>query len=130
MTSTDVSTAVPPLSHYGLYPNVAAQKFVDAPCPEFADAGGVEKLFGIRRSLAFRLLADNEIRGVSIRQRGRIRGKRLFDCASIREFLSRNVDRGPECKPTSGTEEENAPAEAEPPVTDHQPTAAKKDLTW
>jgi hypothetical protein len=63
--------------------------------PEFADAVGVEKHFGIRRSLAFRLLAEHKIRGVSIRQKGRLRGKRLFDCASIRKFLLANVDREP-----------------------------------
>jgi|SRR5258708_2931741 hypothetical protein len=67
-------------------------------CPEFLDADGIEKHFGIRRSLLFRLLAENQIRGVSIRQRGRLRGKRLFDCASIRDFLRSNIDRGPELK--------------------------------
>ena len=64
--------------------------------PEFLDAEGVEKHFGIRRSLLFRLLAENRIRGVSIRQKGRLRGKRLFDCSSIRKFLLSNVDREPE----------------------------------
>jgi hypothetical protein len=64
--------------------------------PEFLDAVGVEKLFGIRRSLLFRLLAEKQIRGVSIRQKGRLRGKRLFDCASIRKFLLSNVDREPD----------------------------------
>jgi hypothetical protein len=63
--------------------------------PEFLDAVGVEKHFGIRRSLLFRLLAEKQIRGVSIRQKGRLRGKRLFDCASIRKFLLSNVDREP-----------------------------------
>jgi hypothetical protein len=64
--------------------------------PEFLDAEGVEKHFGLRRSLLFRLLAENKIRGVSIRQTGRLRGKRLFDCSSIRSFLLSNVDRDPE----------------------------------
>ena len=64
--------------------------------PEFLDAEGVEQHFGIRRALLWRLLAENRIRGVSIRQRGRTRGKRLFDCASIRQFLFSNVDRGPD----------------------------------
>ena len=63
--------------------------------PEFLDAEGVEKHFGIRKSLLFRLLAERQIRGVSIRQRGRLRGKRLFDCESIRKFLLANVDREP-----------------------------------
>jgi hypothetical protein len=61
--------------------------------PEFLDAEGVEKCFGIRRAMLWRLLAENRIRGVSIRQQGRLRGKRLFDCASIRAFLLSNVER-------------------------------------
>jgi hypothetical protein len=59
--------------------------------PEFLDAIGVEKHFGIRRSLLFRLLAEKQIRGVSIRQKGRLRGKRLFVYASIRKFLLSNA---------------------------------------
>lgn len=64
--------------------------------PEFLDAEGVEEYFGLRRSLLFRLLQENKIRGVSIRQTGRLRGKRLFDCSSIRRFLLSNVDRDPD----------------------------------
>jgi hypothetical protein len=64
--------------------------------PEFLDAEGVEKHFGIRRSLLFRLLAENQIRGVSIRKTGRLRGKRLFDCSSIRALLLSNIDRCPQ----------------------------------
>jgi hypothetical protein len=67
--------------------------------PEFLDASGVEEYFGIRRSLLFRLLAENKIRGVSIRQRGRLRGKRLFCVSSIRDLLNANVDRGPDSRP-------------------------------
>lgn len=63
--------------------------------PEFLDAAGVEKHFGIRKSLLFRLLAENRVRGISIRKRGRLRGKRLFECSSIRKFLLANVDREP-----------------------------------
>jgi hypothetical protein len=98
--------------------------------PEFLDAQGVERFFGLRRSLLFRLLANNDIRAVSIRKRGRVRGKRLFDCNSIRSFLNENVDRGPEFKPTSGSEQENAQAEAEQPALSHQPVAAKKLFDW
>jgi hypothetical protein len=70
--------------------------------PEFLDAEGVEKHFGIRRSLLFRLLAENRIRGVSIRKTGRLRGKRLFDCSSIRELLRSNIDRCPQSERPSG----------------------------
>ena len=55
--------------------------------PEFVDCKGLERLFGIRRSLAYELVNRNSIRSVSIRRRGAVRGKRLFDVDSVREFL-------------------------------------------
>jgi len=66
------------------------------PSPEFLDLGGVRQYLGIRQSLAYRLLAERKIRAVSIRQRGRTRGKRLFDVASIRAYLRANVDVDPD----------------------------------
>jgi hypothetical protein len=64
-----------------------------ASAPEFLDADGVEAHFGLKKSLLYRLLADNKIRAVSIRQRGTVRGKRLFDCSSIRRLLNASVDK-------------------------------------
>jgi hypothetical protein len=61
--------------------------------PEFLDADGVETNFGLKKSILYRLLSENRIRAVSIRKRGTTRGKRLFDCGSIRRFLNANVDR-------------------------------------
>jgi hypothetical protein len=55
--------------------------------PEFVDCKGLEAGWGIKRSLAYSLLADGLIRGVSLRRRGQLRGKRLFDVASVRAFL-------------------------------------------
>ena len=54
---------------------------------EFIDCAGLQARFGIKRSLAYSLLADGVIRGVSLRRAGRLRGKRLFDVASVRDFL-------------------------------------------
>jgi hypothetical protein len=56
--------------------------------PEFVDCPGLQARFGIKRSLAYALLADGAIRGVSLRRRGQVRGKRLFDVASVRAFLA------------------------------------------
>lgn len=64
--------------------------------PEFANVEGVYRQFGLRQSILYRLLAEGKIRAVSIRQPGRSRGKRLFDCNSIRAFLNQNVDVDPE----------------------------------
>src|SRR5947209_19437943 len=55
--------------------------------PEFVDIPGLEARWGIKRSLAYQLLADGKIRGVSLRRRGQIRGKRLFSVNIVRQFL-------------------------------------------
>jgi hypothetical protein len=60
--------------------------------PEFLDAAGLQCRFGIKRSLAYSLLADDSIKGVSLRRRGRLRGKRLFDVASVRAFLRSQME--------------------------------------
>jgi hypothetical protein len=60
--------------------------------PEFVDCKGLEAGWGIKRSLAYALLADGKIRGVSLRRRGRLRGKRLFDVGSVREFLRTQME--------------------------------------
>jgi hypothetical protein len=64
---------------------VAASPVHDA---EFVDAPGLQARFGIKRSLAYVLLADGLISGVSLRRRGQVRGKRLFDVASVRAYLN------------------------------------------
>ena len=60
--------------------------------PEFVDCRGLESGWGIKRSLAYQLLADGKIRGVSLRRRGRSRGKRLFSVDSIRAFLREQME--------------------------------------
>ena len=64
--------------------------------PEFVDHKGLRALFGISRAHAYLLAGDGKIRSVCIRRPGAIRGKRLFDCQSIRDFLARCVDNGRE----------------------------------
>jgi hypothetical protein len=61
---------------------------------EFLDARGVEARFGLKRSLLYALLADGSIRGVSLRRHGQLRGKRLFDVASVRAFLHAQMQGG------------------------------------
>lgn len=60
--------------------------------PEFLDAAGLQSRFGIKRSLAYVLLADGSIKGVSLRRRGQVRGKRLFDVDSVRAFLRSQME--------------------------------------
>jgi hypothetical protein len=64
---------------------VAASSGVD---PEFVDIPGLQSRFGIKRSLAYLLIADGAIKSVSLRRRGALKGKRLIDVASVRDFLN------------------------------------------
>jgi hypothetical protein len=60
--------------------------------PEFVDCPGLQARFGIKRSLAYALLAEGAIKGVSLRRRGQSRGKRLFSVDSIRQFLAKQME--------------------------------------
>ena len=64
---------------------VAASWGVD---PEFIDLLGLQSRFGIKRSLAYLLIAEGAIKSVSLRRRGALKGKRLIDVASVRDFLN------------------------------------------
>lgn len=68
---------------------VAASLVNDA---ELVDAPGLQRLFSIKRSLAYSLLADGLVKGVSLRRRGQLRGKRLFDVASVRAYLASQME--------------------------------------
>ena len=72
----------------------ATPAYVAGQGPEFLDAAGLQARFGIKRSLAYTLLADGVIQGVSLRRRNQVRRKRLFSVDSIREFLRRQMQNG------------------------------------
>jgi hypothetical protein len=59
--------------------------------PEWLDALGVHARYSIRRSLLYELDKDGLIESVSLRRRGRSRGKRLFSVDSIRSFLEKQM---------------------------------------
>ena len=59
---------------------------------EFCDLEGLRTRFGIKRSLAYQLLWDKKIRGVTLRRNGRVRGKRLIDIQSVRDFLAKQPE--------------------------------------
>lgn len=61
---------------------------------EFVDALGLHLRFGIKRSLAYTLLSEGAIRGVSLRRVGQLKGKRLFDVASVRSYLKSRMEAG------------------------------------
>jgi hypothetical protein len=70
-----------------------------AASPEFVDHKGMRALFGLSRAHAYQLASEGKIRSVSLRKPGTIRGRRLFDCASIRAFFAKCADD------TTGAEE-------------------------
>lgn len=59
---------------------------------EFVDSPGAFVRFGLRRSLLYSLHREGLIRGVSLRRKGTVRGKRLWSCDSIRKFLRRRME--------------------------------------
>jgi hypothetical protein len=65
---------------------VAATWGVD---PEFVDLGGLQARFGIRRSTAYTLISEGAIRSVVLRRKGTIKGRRLVDVASVRQYIAR-----------------------------------------
>ena len=54
---------------------------------EFCDCLGAYHRFGLKRSLLYELHTQGLIEGVSLRKRGKLRGKRLWSIDSIRAFL-------------------------------------------
>lgn len=55
--------------------------------PEWARISEVTRIFGLKRSRLYQLLQSGQIKSVSLRQRGCIRGIRIINCDSVRLFL-------------------------------------------
>jgi len=60
--------------------------------PEFGRVADVTRIYGLRRGTLYNLLLDRKIRGVLLRIRGKRSGVRLFDMASVREFIRAQMD--------------------------------------
>ena len=60
--------------------------------PEFGNWRTVKSLYGFSRSYSYLLASQGLIRSVCIRKPGALKGKRLFDCASIREFIQASAE--------------------------------------
>lgn len=55
--------------------------------PEWGDAKAVQCRFGICKSTLYRLTDEGKIRSSSLRERGKLRGKRLFSMDSVAAFI-------------------------------------------
>ncbi|MGO8837291.1 MAG: hypothetical protein ACLQAH_13665 [Limisphaerales bacterium] len=62
--------------------------------PEFGRTADLQKIFGLRRGTAYNLLLDGKIKGVLLRVRGKKSGCRLWDLASVREYIRSQMDAG------------------------------------
>jgi hypothetical protein len=60
--------------------------------PEFVDAKGLRALFGISRSHGYSLAGAGLVKTVCLRRPGTTRGRRLWDCESIRTYLRTNIE--------------------------------------
>lgn len=61
---------------------------------EFGRWQDVQRIFGIRRSYLYTLLAEGAIKSVVLRRPGNIRGCRLFVMESIRQHLHSLMNNG------------------------------------
>ena len=61
--------------------------------PEFVDSKGLRTLFGISRSHGYFLADSGAVKTVCLRKPGALRGKRLWECQSVREYLRANIDQ-------------------------------------
>jgi hypothetical protein len=64
--------------------------------PEFVDLRGLKNIFGIGRSLAYRLIEHGDIRSVVLRRKGCIKGKRLINVESVRTHLAKLTEEAKE----------------------------------
>jgi hypothetical protein len=49
-------------------------------------------LFGISRSQLYELIGERKIKSISLRKRGKLKGIRLINADSLRDYLERKVE--------------------------------------
>ena len=59
--------------------------------PEFVNHRQAGALFGLSRSHLYLLAGEGKIKSVSLRERNKTKGKRLFVADSIRDFLTAHI---------------------------------------
>src|SRR5262249_21928359 len=61
---------------------------------EFCDSPGVFHRFALKRTYLYELERLGLIKGCSLRKRGAVRGKKLWSIASIRAYLTSQMENG------------------------------------
>jgi hypothetical protein len=67
--------------------------------PEWADCKTITRIFGIGKSTLYRLADEGKCKSSSLRERGKLRGKRLFSCDSVAAYIESMVTGGEEEAP-------------------------------
>ena len=62
--------------------------------PEWADCKGINRIFSIGKSTLYRLEAEGKIKSSSLRERGKLRGKKLFSCDSVAAYIEKMANGG------------------------------------
>jgi hypothetical protein len=75
--------------------DAAVNAGIVAAAPEFVDFKGLKTVFGISRSHGYRLADDGLVKTVCLRKPGALRGKRLWQCQSVREYLQAHLEQRP-----------------------------------
>ena len=57
--------------------------------PEFGRFQDVQRLFGLKRPTVYNLIAEGQIKSVSLRRRGQMKGVRLIYLQSVSDYLHR-----------------------------------------
>ena len=60
--------------------------------PEFAGYKEIRLIFGLSRTHLFRLAKEGKIKSVSLRDVGKVKGRRLYNIASIRALLHESTE--------------------------------------
>jgi hypothetical protein len=60
--------------------------------PEFVDLPGLKQRFTIGRSAAYTHIENGDFRSVVLRRKGCIKGRRLIDVASVRDYIAKQSD--------------------------------------
>ena len=74
-----------------MLPNPATNNGQAGVNPEFVNHHTASALFGLSRSHLYLLAEQGKIKSVSLRERNKIKGKRLFVADSIRNFLTAHI---------------------------------------
>ena len=61
---------------------------IASPHPEYGDARDVQRIFGIKETHLYQLMNEGLVEATLLKGRGKTRGKRLFNFASIRRLLA------------------------------------------